>query len=159
MALQLSSLRILCSIAFCIAFTATADIKVGNVALDTICLNDNAPDSVKLAATELQKFIEKVSGTKLPIVSKADKTVGVIYLGGHQELLEGVGREGFKIQARNGNLYITGHDSPSGAVFGIRNPWRRQEVYNEHLKLGAFGETGLASWGRSFPKDAMWSFQ
>ena len=153
MALQLPSLQFLISIFFFVALTATADIKIGTVPLDTICLNGDAPDSVKLAATELQKFVEKTSGTKLLVTAKTDKANGVIYLGGHKELLEGVEREGFRIQARNGNLYITGHDSPSGAIFGIRNPWRRKEVYNEQLKLGAFGETGTLSGVYCFLED------
>lgn len=121
-----------------------ASIRVGNVGIRGIVLPDNAPDSVQLAAKELQKFTEKVTGVKLPVTNRAEGK-GFIILGAEKELLKNVGREGFRIKAQNGNLFIAGHDSPSGAVVGIRNPWRRHEVYNEKLKLGAFGETGTLS--------------
>ncbi len=121
---------------------ALGGIMVGDTELVQICLKEDAPDSVQLAATELQTFVKRSVGVKLTISTQSDKSKGIIYLGGNKDLLENVGREGFTICSRNGNIYITGHDSLSGAVFGIRNPWRRKEVYNEELKLGAFGETG-----------------
>ena len=123
-------------------FMLNGAVELGNVPLKYIVLPADAPDTVRLAAKELQKFINRVSRDKLEIVAESPAEQGAIYLGSRKDLLAKVKREGYRIVGKKGNLYISGHDSPSGAVVGIRNPWRRKEVYNEELKLGVFGETG-----------------
>ena len=119
---------------------AFAEIKVGDVALKRIVVSADAANTVKLAGSELQKFVELVSGERLEIVEDLQGS-GNIVLGEQPEMLDGVSDDGYVIKAKDGNLYISGRDQ-KGVVFGIRNPWNRNEVYSDALKLGAFGESG-----------------
>ena len=118
-----------------------AGITVGDTELKHIVVDAKAAPTAKLAASNLQEYIQKVSGAKLDIVSDAVESKGNIFVGEREELVTNLKPEGYRIVAKDGNLYITGRDG-AGVVYGIRNPWRRPEVYNEALQLGAFGEAG-----------------
>ena len=51
------------------AIKSAADIKdSGNTPFKNIVIAADAPDSVKLAASELQKYIKKATGTELPLL-------------------------------------------------------------------------------------------
>lgn len=117
-----------------------ARIILGDTELTRIVVSSDAPDTTQLAARELQSFVERVSGDHLEISSEPANS-GNIFLGENQALLSEVPAEGFRLKASQGNLHIAGRGS-SGAIFGIRDPWERGEVYNEELKLGEFGEAG-----------------
>ncbi|MBQ6470844.1 MAG: DUF4838 domain-containing protein [Victivallales bacterium] len=119
---------------------AFAEIKLGETSLTRIVVPPEAADTVRLAGRDLQAFVEKVCRSRLEIVEKAEG-VGNIVLGEQPGLLKDVPEDGYIIRERGGNLFISGRDQ-RGVVFGIRNPWNRNEVYNEELKLGAFGESG-----------------
>lgn len=124
-----------------LAQNAPLGIKVGNTALKRIVVAEDAAPTAKLAASNLQEFVERVSGDKLEIVGSTTEANGSIYVGENAELVKDVKSEGYRILAKDGNVYITGRDA-KGVVYGIRNPWNRFEVYNEALQLGAFGEAG-----------------
>ena len=118
-----------------------AGMTVGDVELRRIVVADDAAPTAKLAAAHLKEYAEKVSGARLEIVGKAAEERGNIFVGERAGMVEGLKPEGYRIVAKDGNVYITGRDA-KGVVFGIRNPWQRHEVYNEALQLGAFGEAG-----------------
>ncbi len=116
-----------------------------------IIMDKQAPDSVRHAAQELQEHIAKASGATLPIQDStenlAPQTVG-IYLG-ETKAAKTCGVEfaklksdAFRIIAKDRCLVIAGRDYRGSPVFGLRNPWRINEVYSSKLKLGAFGEAG-----------------
>ena len=116
-----------------------------------IIIDKQAPDSVRHAARELQEHVAKASGANLPIQDStenlAPQTIG-IYLG-ETKAAKTLGVEfanlksdAFRIIAKDHFLVIAGRDYRGPPVFGLRNPWQLNEVYNSKLKLGAFGEAG-----------------
>ena len=87
----------------------------------TILHAADAPDSVRKAALELQDYIEKSTGAKLPIVSgEARAHLPVIALGETMATraaginISEVPLEGFRILNHEGNLFIAGLDTPNG---------------------------------------------
>ncbi len=118
-----------------------AGISVGDTELKHIVVDANAAPTAKLAASSLQEYVQKVSGARLDIVEKAPEERGNIFVGEREDMVKDLKPEGYRIVAKDGNVYITGRDA-KGVVYGIRNPWNRLEVYNEALQLGAFGEAG-----------------
>ena len=133
--------KILLAVFLSISAAAYAGIRLGETPLTKIVVPADSADTVKLAGRELQSFLEKVCGIRLEIAETAEGA-GNIVLGGREDLLpEDLPEDGFIIRESEGNLHIGGRDQ-KGIVFGIRNPWNKHEVYNERLKLGAFGESG-----------------
>ena len=123
-----------------------ADGKTNTV----IVVGSDVPDSVKLAADELQSHMEQVTGVKAPIQyapADDDGTIN-IFVGpsSHTEQLgitvEGLKPEGFRIVARDNWVVILGRDHDGPVVSGVRNPWQYHEVYSPKWKIGAFGEAG-----------------
>ncbi len=81
--------------------------------------SEKAPLSVRQAAGELQAYIEKSTGAKLPvIVGRAPAERAFIALGDTAEAREagisagGVPLEGFRRTSKGGNLFILGPDTP-----------------------------------------------
>jgi hypothetical protein len=116
-----------------------------------IIIDKQAPDSVRHAARELQEHVAKASGATLPIQDSmenlAPQTIG-IYLG-ETKMAKTLGVEfaklksdAFRIIAKDHVLVIAGRDYRGSPVFGLRNPWQINEVYNSKMKIGAFGEAG-----------------
>lgn len=110
---------------------------------------EDAPDSVHLAATELQGHIEDVTGALLPIRhDPLAAPVVNVFLGGSPVSgflgfsTDGFGPDEYRIVNGHGFLAIFGSDYRGAPIHGYRNPWAYNEVYNEGLKTGAFGETG-----------------
>ncbi|MBO4344249.1 MAG: DUF4838 domain-containing protein [Victivallales bacterium] len=134
-------MRRLLALSMGVGLSLMAGITVGETELKHIVVDGNAAPTAKLAASNLQEYVEKVSGAKLDIVEKAPEERGNIFVGERADMVAGLKPEGYRIVAKDGNVYITGRDN-ANVVYGIRNPWRRVEVYNEALKLGAFGEAG-----------------
>ena len=142
-------MRKLLALTMGVGFSLMAGITVGDTELKRIVVDANAAPTARLAASNLQEYVQKVSGARLDIVEKASEEEGNIFVGERADMVGELKPEGYRIVAKDGNLYITGRDSKS-VVFGIRNPWRRPEVYNEALKLGAFGEAGTFYGVNSF---------
>jgi len=132
------------------AITVNSQIidKANGKAYKRIIIDAKAPSSVRLAASDLKKYLKAVCKTDLSVETKSAEKTGNIYVGLSHELkkhgftLKGLKSDGFRIINKNGNLYIFGRDYSGPPVYGIRNPWRACEVYNSKLKIGAFGEAG-----------------
>ncbi|MBM3858210.1 MAG: DUF4838 domain-containing protein [Verrucomicrobia bacterium] len=73
----------------------------------------DAPLTVKEAAIELRRVLKKATGADLPIVKEPRSPM--IGMGTTDA---GIPEEGFRIETRNGNLFIVGHDSTDGASNG-----------------------------------------
>jgi len=112
-----------------------------------IVVSADAADTVKLAATELQKFTNEICNADLKIVTKATKSP-VIYVGKSPELTSigitanNLPGEGYRIETGEGFLAIIGRDYKGGAIIGPYNPYNLNQIYNTKLKLGMFGEAG-----------------
>ncbi len=106
----------LCFVLFTLVFTtfASALTIVRDGRSDyTIVLPVEASPSQKHAAEELQKFIEQMSGAKLPIASAASGRA--IILG---QNADGLGDEGFKLKTDGDNLIIAG-SKVRGTMYGV----------------------------------------
>ena len=64
-----------------------------------IVIEKDAPDSVKLAASEMQQFIGRLCGVQLPIRNEATVGEGAIHLG-HGLETESLPSDGFRIKIR-----------------------------------------------------------
>ena len=106
-----------------------------------IVIEKDAPDSVKLAASEMQQFIGRLCGVQLPIRHEAVAGEGAVHLG-HGVETESLPSDGFRIKTAPSALTIAGKDSRNPPPTGPRNPWRRNEVYNSELKLAALQDQG-----------------
>jgi hypothetical protein len=113
-----------------------------------IIISQNAPDTVKYAADELQSYIKQVSGVSLAITHEKSEKLFNIFVG-ENEFTKKLGlstadlkSDGFKITTGSNWLAIFGRDYAGPVIFGLRNPWRYMDTYNDKLKLGAFGECG-----------------
>lgn len=116
-----------------------------------IIIAEDCPDSVRLAASEFQKYVQKTTGALLPIDYKiVTKDNGMNYvLIGESEYtkqnnfnLEIKKTDAFRIVNRDNLLVIIGKDYKGKPITGMRGPWLKPHVYNDKVKIGAFGETG-----------------
>jgi hypothetical protein len=113
-----------------------------------IVVSAKASDSVRYAAGELQSYLKEVSETSLPIQHTKSDAMFNIFVGESEFTkklglsTQGLKADGFKIVTGENWLAILGRDYVGSPICGMRNPWNYMEVYNEKLKLGAFGETG-----------------
>jgi hypothetical protein len=136
-----------------LSFTFT--VKSGTLVVDgransVIVVGTEVPDSVKLAANELQSYIEQVTDVKVPIEAKpsADDSMTNVFVGQSQYVKElgvsvdGLGSDGFRIVAKDNWIVIIGRDYAGPVICGKINPWRYHETYSPNWKVSAFGETG-----------------
>lgn len=126
-----------------------------------IVIATNAPPSVRYAAEELQRYVEKISGAKLPIVTDATRS-------GSREILVGdnahlrklglkidfarLGTDGFTLRTDGNRLIIAG-GKPRGTLYGVYSlleeklgaRWFTPELEvvprTNHLSLPALNET------------------
>ena len=93
----------------------------------TICLSEAASPSEKHAAEELQRFLEEMSGARLPIASDAEKPAGDLILLGKSVLVEQLdpripysrlGAEGFVLKTSGKQLLIVG-GAQRGTLYGV----------------------------------------
>ncbi len=148
-------------------FTANALTLVNNgKANATIIISENAPYKNKLAANELQHFIEKISGAKLKIVSDKQKVTGQKILVGQSRYTKALKvnipsgfsfeniKEGFIIKTIKDSLILAGNDDgPSAPVKKNRKrPYRLGGGYKGSLfAVYAFLERLGCHW--YFPGD------
>jgi hypothetical protein len=92
-----------------------------------ICTSETASPSEQHAAEELQKFVEEISGSRLPIVSDRDKPEGNLVLVGNSTLVESLaekipfeklGPEGFVLRTAGNRLLIVG-GRQRGTLYGV----------------------------------------
>lgn len=93
----------------------------------SIVLSAGAPASEKRAARELQRFLEEMSGAKLPVVTDDKPSKGNMILVGESTALgrlgvrvpfANLGNEGFVIQTSGKHLIIAG-GKPRGTLYGV----------------------------------------
>ncbi len=108
-----------------------------------------AADSVQTAARELQKHFQMVTDAQIPIAaSSGPVTTCTIYLGDSDfSRSKGIDAakmppDGFQILSGDHWLIIAGKDYAGPPLTGAFNPFRRNETYNDTLKLSAFGDAG-----------------
>ena len=115
---MLCSAVLLCAVLFCGCEGDTKQVVVedGKPKAE-IVITKNAPRMVALAALELQYYIKKISGAKLPVVYKTtDKYPLKIYVGesSYTKALgispDGLKYGAFKMSAGPGYLALVGHD-------------------------------------------------
>lgn len=145
---MLKALPVLGLILLCLA-PATAEIIVKGASkpFSAIYLAPGAPDSVRLAATELQTVLKTEGLGELPIREQAEAgNEPAIYLGdtaiSRRLGLKHEKPDSFAIRTDNGNLVIAGRDYSGPPMTSFLNPYRLNESYNTKLKIGAFGDAG-----------------
>lgn len=91
----------------------------------TIIIAADAGEKVRLAAEELQRYIEKIAGARLPVVTDAEKPQGVLILVGKSKLTDEMGvaipagstpnrrEEGFIIIGKDDRLVLAGNNDSS----------------------------------------------
>ena len=85
----------------------------------TIIVDARASREVRFAAQELQRYIEKISGTRLSISSDGKAVSGThISVGNGAALPSTLGSEGFRIKTEGGNLILAGKDDV-GTQFAV----------------------------------------
>ncbi len=111
-----------------------------------IVVAKDAPKMVVFAASELQKYIEKISGAKLDISSEKPATGSVIYIGESATTrqlglsLKGLNSDGYKMVSGKGWLVLFGRESEPS--YGMLNPLTQRWSYNEQTGISKNGETG-----------------
>jgi len=109
----------------CLALTGTGALAAAPVELVrdgesefVICHEKAAPSSVAMAASELQGYLEKVSGAKLQVVHEPRRRMiclGVNEASRAPGLSAGdVALEGFRIVTKGGDVFILGRDTAKG---------------------------------------------
>jgi hypothetical protein len=114
-----------------VSISATAHAAFDLVEKDktsfSIVVPTNALPSEKYAAEELQKYLEKISGVRLPINAESDKApYHEILIGNCSELrkiglsgkVEGLATDGFILQTDHDRLVIAGNQ-PRGTLYGV----------------------------------------
>ena len=111
---------VLCAPAACLAGPAgggSVTLVTDGKPMATIVMSDDADDVVKKAVADLQMYIEKMSGAKLPIVPSSAGVVGDVILVGRTPEVEklipelddyDLGHDGVVIRTLDGKLIITG---------------------------------------------------
>jgi len=112
---------------------SSVDAKKGVVFVDkgkstySICISQAASPSEKRGAAELQKFVEEMSGARLPIVTDAASPAGNLVLVGNSNWLERLklaipfetlGAEGFVLRTEGRHLIIAG-GRQRGTMYGV----------------------------------------
>jgi hypothetical protein len=101
-------------------------VKQG-VSTYSIGVSETASPSEKHAAAELQKFVEEMSGARLPIVTEAEKPEGNLVLVGNSTLVEPfaskisfekLGPEGFVLRTVGNRVLIVG-GRQRGTLYGV----------------------------------------
>lgn len=114
-----------------------------------IVVEKEAPDSVHLAARELQEYVERSVGVKMPITATRTPSVAKAFYLGDSTFARDQGikseefaPDGFRIVSGDSWIVIAGKDYKGPPQTGYDNPYRINESYNPTLKISAFGDTG-----------------
>lgn len=79
------------------------------IPVSVIILQPKATKSAQLGAAELQYHVKLITGAELPVVTTPDPAKVNIFIGGNNEGLKG---ETSVMRFENGNIFLTGNDSP-----------------------------------------------
>jgi len=147
---------VLVSLVGILSINAEALMLVDNsVPKAKIVVATDAAGTVGYAAEELQIYIEKITGAKLPIERVGSdiesilvKNQNYVFVGESSYTrklgisVKELNSDGFRIIAKDNYFVLIGRDYKGEPMEGYRNPFRLRESYNSRLGLSAFGETG-----------------
>ena len=98
------------------AFAQTAESVIVSPDQSTvICLPENASAQEQFAASELQNYLQRITGSSLPIVNAADGDCRVIYVGGHSAEAD---EDSYRLRTDDGDLRIYG-GGLRGTIYGV----------------------------------------
>ncbi|MBO4649305.1 MAG: DUF4838 domain-containing protein [Lentisphaeria bacterium] len=133
-----------------LTFGAAAQVRHGNDSFQAVVIAPDAPDTVKYAAQEWRHYVEKMTGGK-PALYKDGKlrSEPAVYIGESEAAVKlgvspaGLKTDGFVVRTLPKALVLIGHDYKGRMpICGFRDPWHKGGVWNEQLKLCAFGDSG-----------------
>jgi len=107
-----------------------------------------APSIVRYAAGELQHYVERMSGAKLPVVTQPTPGTGHVFVGESPFTVElglridGLKPDGYRVVCRDTWLALVGRDYRGKPWNSGAHPFRTAQTYNRELGLWAFGEAG-----------------
>jgi len=116
----MKSLLSLCCLALTLTVAGAAPVPlvVEGKSDYAIYADANAPSSVQTAAAELQTYVEKVTGAKLPVVNEPREPmlcVGANAAAAAAKVTtDGLAVEGWRVAIRGRNLYLLGPDTAEG---------------------------------------------
>ena len=132
-----------------------------------IVISEKPPRAVKLAAAELQTYIAKISGAKLPIATAPGTNVSTHIYVGRSEYTdklkisdEGLKGGAFRMLSGKDYLVLLGHDKDfTLSTYEARNYKDTQRAFKEwDARTGEhFGNPAPACWGYS-PQVDWWEF-
>ena len=119
----------------CVTMSTALELVRGDGSSHVIYHAADAPESVAMAATELQNYLHKVTGVKVPIVNKPSKPM--ICLGNNAAAqaaglsVSDIPPEGFRILTHEGSVYILGPDTSEDELTpqGGKSTGTRNGVY------------------------------
>ena len=130
------------AVAFALAFTSSAvELVKDGASVAEIVIAESAEPSVKTAANELQRNLEKMSGAKLAIVTKVSPDVkNQVYVGESDYTrklgvkLDDVKYDGFKIIAEKNYVVIAGKEIPNekNSFLKFKDVGNRQQAWEEY---------------------------
>jgi len=131
-------------------FTMVYGISIADkgAARAVIIIAKNAPDMVRYAAVELQTYLGQVTGADFVIANEPQEGLGRIFIGQNPFTdalnlsTDELPADGFIIRSGDNWIAILGRDYSGPPIYTSQSPFHYDQVYNENLKLGAFGETG-----------------
>lgn len=150
-------MRNVCCLAVAVGFALAASASlVGPDGRDysKIVIAPDAPDSVRLAASELRQFLGQAGIADLPVCTDVADGEAAVVLGGDAEA-EKLDADGFVIRTAPGRLVIAGKDSrrPFSDFAEILGPFHRAQLCNERLKLSALLSQGTLCGVYAFLED------
>lgn len=83
-----------------------------------IVIPENASDTIKNSANELKSWLKKSTQADFPVVSEQNKGNKNIFLAGGTEKGNSLNLDGWKIQVRDNNIYLSG-DSDRGTFYVV----------------------------------------
>ncbi len=142
---SLFAMRIASALAVASVMTAAADVVIDGSS--EIVLRDDAPSATRLAAKELAFFMKGVLGVPMPVVARQTAGRTAILLGGEDDRLESLGRDGYVIEAKGATIRIVGNDDDvedilKTAALPLEAPWqpcfRRGTLFGVYAFLERF---------------------
>lgn len=126
---------------------SAVDLVVKGQPVAEIVITAEAGPSIVLAAQELQRHLEKISGARLPIVTNASAEVATkVYLGESEHTrklgitLEDVKYDGFKIVAKDNWVVLAGREFSVASIMG------RYAFLDLHVQRKLWAETTGKHW-------------
>ena len=133
-----------------LTFGAAAQVRHGNDSYQAVVIAPDAPETVKYAAREWRHYVEKMTGGKPALYQDGKlRSEPAVYIGESEAAAKlgvspaGLKTDGFIVRTLPKALVLTGHDYKGRMpICGFRDPWHKGGVWNEQLKLCAFGDSG-----------------